>query len=69
MLIAPIGLWHEDAPYTVADWTAKGADELPKVLFHNTDSELVKAALTPPEDEDSCGGSPGAVSLDPWLHR
>ncbi len=52
VLIAPIGLWHEDAPYTVADWTAKGADELPKVLFHNTDSELVKAALTPPEDED-----------------
>ena len=52
VLIAPIGLWHKDWPYTVADWTAKGAEELAAVLFHNTDSELVKTALTPPEDED-----------------
>ena len=52
VLIAPIGLWHQDWPYTVADWTAKDAEQLAAVLFHNTDSELVKAALTPPEDED-----------------
>ena len=51
-LIAPIGLWHQDWSYTVADWTAKDAAQLAAVLFHNTDSELVKAALTPPEDED-----------------
>ena len=52
VLIAPIGLWHEDSPYTVADWTAKDAEGLAAVLFHNTGSELVKAALTPPDDED-----------------
>ena len=52
VLIAPIGLWHKDSPYTVADWTAKDAEGLAAVLFHNTDSELVKAALTPPDDED-----------------
>ncbi len=52
VLVAPIGLWHKDWPYTVADWTAKDAEQLAAVLFHNTASELVKAALTPPEDED-----------------
>ncbi|MCY4360760.1 MAG: alpha/beta fold hydrolase [Gammaproteobacteria bacterium] len=52
VLIAPIGLWHKDSPYTVADWTAKDAEGLAAVLFHNTASELVKAALTPPDDED-----------------
>ena len=51
-LIAPIGLWHEDWPYTVADWTAKDAEQLAAVLFHNTASELVQAALAQPEDED-----------------
>ena len=52
VLIAPIGLWHQDWSYTVADWTAKDAQQLAAVLFHNTDSDLVKAALTQPGDED-----------------
>lgn len=52
LLIAPIGLYNETAPYTVADWTAKGPDELPGVLFHNTDAEAVKLALAQPEDEN-----------------
>ncbi len=52
VLIAPIGLWHKDWSYTVADWTAKDAEQLAAVLFHNTGSDLVKAALTQPEDED-----------------
>ena len=50
-LIAPIGLWHKDWPYTVADWTAKDAQQLAAALFHNTASELVQAALTQPDDE------------------
>jgi pimeloyl-ACP methyl ester carboxylesterase len=53
ILIAPIGLWDEAAPYTVADWTSKGAEEIPLVLFHNTDAAAVKLALTPPDDEDA----------------
>ena len=52
VLIAPIGLWHKDWSYTVADWTAKDAEQLAAVLFHNTASELVQAALALPEDED-----------------
>ena len=52
VLIAPIGLWHKDWPYTVADWTAKDAEQLAAVLFHNTDPDLVQAALAQPEDED-----------------
>ncbi len=52
VLIAPIGLWRQDWPYTVADWTAKGAEQLAEVLFHNTASDLVQAALAQPEDED-----------------
>ena len=52
VLIAPIGLWHEDWSYTVADWTAKDAEQLAAALFHNTASELVQAALAQPGDED-----------------
>lgn len=51
ILIAPIGLWREDSPYTVADWCAVGPDELMDVLFHQVDEPRVRARMTMPEDE------------------
>ena len=51
VLIAPIGLWREDASYTVANWVAVAPQDLPAVLFHRLDEERVKRALTLPEDE------------------
>jgi pimeloyl-ACP methyl ester carboxylesterase len=51
VLIAPIGLWSEEAPYTVPDWTALDPEDLVKVLFHRLDEPRVQQALAIPEDE------------------
>jgi len=53
VLIAPIGLWREDAPYTVADWCALGPDEIMGALFHNPAHPRVVRRMTPPEGKDS----------------
>lgn len=51
VLFAPIGLWREDAPYTVADWCVPGPEELPAVLFHRLDEPRVRKRLAMPTDE------------------
>ena len=53
VLIAPIGLWSEEAPYTVPDWTALEPEDLTKVLFHRLDEPRVQQALVMPEDEET----------------
>jgi len=53
VLIAPIGLWREDAPYTVADWCALGQDEIMTVLFHDPTHPRVLRRMTPPEGKDA----------------
>lgn len=52
ILISPIGLWREDAPYTVADWCVPEADELSEILFHRLDEPRVKRRLAIPDDEE-----------------
>lgn len=57
VLIAPIGLWREDAPYSVWNWCAPGPDEIMDVLFYDkTHPEVVKR-MTPP---------PGQKAADQW---
>lgn len=51
VLIAPIGLWRDDSPYTVANWCAVGPDEIMDVLFHRVDEPRVQARMAMPEDE------------------
>ena len=52
ILISPIGLWREDAPYTVADWCVPEPDELPEILFHRIDEPRVQRRLAVPDDEE-----------------
>ena len=52
ILIAPMGLWRDDAPYTVADWCVPELDELPKILFHRLDEPRVQRRLAVPDDEE-----------------
>lgn len=47
-LLAPLGLWLDDAP--VVNWNAAAPDKLPGLLFHNLSSELVQAVLAMPSD-------------------
>lgn len=48
VLIAPIGLWREDAPYTVASWCALDADEIMDALFYDRSHPDVVKRMTPP---------------------
>lgn len=51
VLIAPIGLWREDAPYSVWNWCAPGMDEIMDVLFHDRNHPDVLARMTPPASQ------------------
>ena len=51
-LIAPIGLWREDAPYTCADWCALPPEDIMTVLFHDPQHPRVLRRMTPPDGKD-----------------
>lgn len=51
VLLAPIGLWHEQTP--LADWMEASAAELPPMLFHDPNGPAAKAMLTPPDDPEA----------------
>lgn len=53
VLLAPVGLWREDAPYTCADWCAVPFDEIMPVLFHDPGHPRVLRRMTPPEGKDA----------------
>ena len=48
VLIAPIGLWRDDAPYTCANWCALDAVELMDVLFYDKQHPRVVRRMSPP---------------------
>jgi len=51
VLIAPIGLWREDAPYSTADWTMLDYDGIMDVLFHDPNGPRVQRRMARPNDE------------------
>lgn len=51
VLIAPVGLWREDAPYSVWDWCSKDFDEIHDVLFYDRNHPSVVKRMTPPEKQ------------------
>ncbi len=53
VLMAPIGLWREDAPYTCANWCALGMDEILDVLFYDQKNPRVVRRMTPPSGKDA----------------
>ncbi len=61
VVITPIGLWLEEAPYSCATYTAVPAEDLPKVLFHKLDApEVVKYLAMP---DDPAGKADAEISL------
>jgi pimeloyl-ACP methyl ester carboxylesterase len=52
VLIAPIGLWREDAPYTVANWCALDYEGIMETLFYDRNLPRVLRRMSPPDDED-----------------
>ncbi|MET7289762.1 alpha/beta fold hydrolase [Streptomyces sp. NPDC005573] len=51
VLIAPLGLWRDDAP--VATLAAASQAQLPGLLFHDPAGDVAQAALTFPEDPEA----------------
>lgn len=51
VLIAPIGLWREDAPYSVWDWCSPSFDEIGDVLFYDKNHPDVVKRMTPPSSK------------------
>jgi pimeloyl-ACP methyl ester carboxylesterase len=50
VLLAPIGLWRDDAP--VANWMMTAPQDLPALLFADPGGEVAQAALALPDDHD-----------------
>ena len=50
-LIAPIGLYNQNHPYTCANWCALGFDEILDTLFFDSNQPRVQKRMTPPTDE------------------
>ncbi len=52
VLIAPVGLWRDDAPYSVADWCALDFEEIMDTLFYDRHAPRVQRRMAIPEDAD-----------------
>jgi pimeloyl-ACP methyl ester carboxylesterase len=51
VLLGPLGLWLDDHPVT--NWVATAPQDLPALLFHQSDGDVARATLTPPEDPEA----------------
>ncbi len=49
ILIAPIGLWREDSPYSVWNWCSHDLETIQDVLFYDKNHPAVVKRMTPPE--------------------
>ena len=52
VLLAPIGLWRDDAPIPLMEMVAGPPENLPGYLFAHPDSAAARATLALPEDPD-----------------
>jgi len=55
VLMAPCGLWREDAPVTVGNWLGLPVEDIPQVLFSNLQAEPVRRFLATPADPQAAG--------------
>jgi pimeloyl-ACP methyl ester carboxylesterase len=51
VLVAPIGLWRDDAP--VVNWMLLGPAEMPAHVFHQPDGPAAKAMFAVPDDPEA----------------
>jgi len=50
VLVAPVGLWREDAP--IPNFIIAPAQELPRLLFADPEGPIARRFFTPPEDPE-----------------
>jgi pimeloyl-ACP methyl ester carboxylesterase len=63
VLMAPAGLWLDDAPIPLMQMVAGPPEELPKYLFAHPDSEAARAVMALPADPALI---PGAIAQSAW---
>src|SRR5215469_9527792 len=63
VLLAPIGLWRDDAPIPLMEMVAGPPGELPRYVFAHPESEAARAALALPEDPEQI---PKAIAQTTW---
>ena len=63
VLLAPLGLWRDDAPIPLMELVAGPPEDLPKYLFAHPESEAAQAALALPSDP---GQIPKAIAQGAW---
>ena len=63
VLLAPIGLWRDDAPIPLMQMVAGPPEDVPKYLFAHPDSEAARAAQELPDDPALI---PKAIAQSTW---
>jgi pimeloyl-ACP methyl ester carboxylesterase len=63
VLVAPIGLWRDDAPIPLMELLMGPPEDLPKYLFAHPDSEAARAMLALPADPALI---PKAIAQGAW---
>jgi pimeloyl-ACP methyl ester carboxylesterase len=57
VLLAPVGLWRDDAPIPLMEMVAGPPQDVPKYLFARPDGAAARAAMAPPDDPALIAGS------------
>ena len=63
VLLAPMGLWRDDAPIPLMEMVSGPPEEVPKYLFAHPGSEAARAARALPEDPEQI---PKAIAQSTW---
>ena len=63
VLLAPLGLWRDDAPIPLMEMVSGPPEEVPKYLFAHPASEAARATLALPEDPEQI---PKAIAQSTW---
>jgi pimeloyl-ACP methyl ester carboxylesterase len=63
VLLAPAGLWRDDAPIPLMQMVAGPPEDLPKYLFAHPDSEAARATMALPGDPELI---PKAIAQGAW---
>ena len=61
VLLAPIGLWRDDLP--LGDWVTAPPEAIPRLFFHDPDSEAARAALA---SQAKSGDEIAAIAAEQW---
>jgi pimeloyl-ACP methyl ester carboxylesterase len=63
VLLAPIGIWRDDAPIPLVEMVTGPAEEIPRYLFAHPESEAARATMALPEDPERI---PAAIAQNTW---